>query len=69
MSEETSRKPVPQTKESAQIVLNRFLKENNILIGTQRPIVDFTENGQMIVNAPVIIAVYDQEPNNVKEVN
>jgi len=55
------RKPTPPAREPAQNKLNQFLKENNILIGTDRPDIDFTGKGQLIVSAPRIVAVYVDE--------
>ncbi len=53
-----SRKPSIPEKESAQTVLNRFLKENGILLGTQSGKIETTNSGQIIISAPVVIAVY-----------
>ena len=61
MSDSENRKPVPSTRESAQIVLNKFLKENGILIGTNRPRIDFADSGAMIISPSTIIAVYEDE--------
>ena len=58
ITQETNRKPQVTEKEPAQVVLNRFLKERDILLGTQRPQIDFTDKGQMLINSPQIIAVY-----------
>lgn len=65
MSDTENRKPEPTpAREPAQEKLNNFLKENNILIGTDRPDLDFTGKGQLIVSAPKIIAVYTDEIKN-----
>ncbi len=56
-----NRKPQSQAKTPAQDLLNSFLQEHNILLGTERPQVDFTGNGQMVVSAPRIFAVYKEE--------
>jgi len=61
MSESENRKPIPSTRESAQIVLNKFLKENGILIGTNRPRIDFTDSGAMIISPSTIIAIYEED--------
>jgi len=63
VAEPTDRKPKIEVREPAQIKLNRFLKENGILIGTNKPIIDYTGAGAMIINAPTIIAVYEEEAN------
>jgi sRNA-binding carbon storage regulator CsrA len=75
MTDET-RKPQP-TRESAQNVLNKFLKENNLMIGTDRPDIDvaYTQKGQMVITItpPKIISVYNDElkqpPNNKSTIN
>ena len=61
----------PESLEPAQSKLNRFLTENNILIGTERPQIDFTGNGQMIISAPKVFAVYKNQiaKDASKEVN
>ena len=57
----------------AQEVLNRFLngkatvedleitKNNPLLIGTERPQIDFTNAGQMIISAPKVFAVFSKD--------
>lgn len=63
--EPQDRKPQPPTREPAQNVLNRFLKENNILIGAESPNPDIvmSPKGQLIITlgAPKIIALYGDE--------
>ena len=69
MPDSEDRKPTPPAKETAQEKLNRFLKESGILIGTDRPAIDFTNNGQIIISSPRVIAVYEKEvqkPVNTK---
>jgi len=63
VEESTDRKPKITEKEPAQIKLNRFLKENGILIGTNKPVIDYTGAGSIIINAPTIIAIYEEEAN------
>ena len=55
-----TRKPTdPKTPViSAQDKLNRFLKESGIAIGTEKPVIDYTNKGQMIISAPLIFAAY-----------
>lgn len=57
----TTRKPEPQTKQPAQEVLNKFLEEKGILIGTERPKLEFTQAGAMVMYPPSIFAVYKEE--------
>lgn len=54
-----TRKPVPAVRELAEQKLNRFLKENKILIGTGKPEIELTQSGSMIIHSPGIIAVYE----------
>lgn len=69
MSDNDDRKPVPAAVEPAQIVLNKFLKEHDILIGTDKPEIDFTNRGAVVISAPRIIAMYSNElKSNPKEV-
>ena len=53
--------PVNTSKESAQILLNTFLKEHKMLIGTQRPKIEFTDSGAMMIYPPQIFVVYEIE--------
>ena len=57
----SDRKPQSQSKEPAQIVLNRFLKDNNILIGTKPSDISTTSNGSIVIGPPQVIAVYGDE--------
>jgi hypothetical protein len=62
MPESQDRKPpAPTTRKPAQEALNTFLAENNMLIGNDRPEIDFTNNGRVIVGQGKIIAVYADE--------
>jgi len=63
--DESSRKPIPEGKLSAQIVLNDFLKEKGILLGTQQSEIERTGKGSLIIHPPIIIAVYADETNKV----
>ena len=67
------RKPQPSNREPAQIKLNNFLKENNILIGTQSSDISTTSNGSILIGSPKIIAVYGDEvkktPNIINSIN
>jgi len=56
-----SRKPIPTEKKSAQIILNEFLKDNNILIGTAPPEISQTDKGQILIGAPRIVAIHANE--------
>jgi hypothetical protein len=56
------RKPEPPSKPAnANDILNRFLKENNLVLGLSRPQVDYTNNGQIIIGRPNIIAVFAKD--------
>ena len=57
----SDRKPQSQSKESAQIVLNRFLKEHNILLGTKASDISTTSNGSIVIGPPLVIAVYAED--------
>ena len=61
MADEESRKPVLPQREPAQNVLNKFLKEKKIMLGTKQPEIERTPKGAMIIAAPQIIAVYSDE--------
>jgi hypothetical protein len=55
-----SRKPEPK-KPPAEQLLNKFLKENGILIGLDQPPISKTSDGMVVVGKPNIIAVYDDK--------
>ena len=59
------RKPNP-TRKPAQEVLNKFLLENDILIGTDSPKIEFTPSGAMMVYPPRIIAAYKNDAQGPK---
>jgi len=66
-----SRKPSSEALEPAQNKLNRFLTENNILIGTDRAKVSFTDSGVILIDPPRVFAVYKNQiaKDASKEVN
>jgi hypothetical protein len=57
----TDRKPESHAKEPANIVLNRFLEANGILIGTKPQEIEGTEKGSIIIHPPTIISYYAKE--------
>lgn len=64
-----TRKPEAQVREPAQVVLNRFLKENNIVIGTQTPKIETTNSGQILISPPTVIAAYASDISNKETIN
>lgn len=56
-----NRKPLVTSKPSAQVVLNDFIKEKGILLGTQSGEIERTGKGSLIIHPPTIIAVYADE--------
>jgi len=65
LKKQSSRKPTPPSKEPAQVLLNNFLKEHGILIGTRRSTIDHTNNGGIVISPPTIVAVYASERDNM----
>lgn len=59
-SQDRKPQPTPQ-REPAQVLLNRFLEENGMLIGTDKPDIDLTPKGQIIIGTQRVIAVYRDE--------
>ena len=46
---------------SAYDVLNEFLKEKNIALGFNKPQISFTDNNQIVISPPQIIALYKDQ--------
>lgn len=67
MAEETRKPKAPAKKEPAQLVLNKFLQEKGILIGTAAPEISSTNNGSILINAPKVIAVYKEQAGATKQ--
>ena len=62
------RKP-KESRIPAKDLLNKFLKDNNILLGTDRPQIDYGSSGTIVIYPPRVIAVYNDEPRKPKGIN
>ena len=61
-----TKEPTPVTtksRPSAQQILDKFMKENDIVFALGRPTIDFTNTNTMIVNPPKIMVAYRSEIN------
>ena len=55
----TDRKPTP--KIPAETILNDCLKTNGILLALTQPKVSYTNDGQMVIGKPNILAIYKED--------
>lgn len=55
-----TRKP-KSSKVSAQNLLNDFIVSHGILLALTQPKVSFTNDGQMLISRPEIVAVYKED--------
>ncbi len=63
------RKPTPPEKETADQLLNRFLKEKGILIATNQQKITRTPDGLTIIHRPDISAVFEDQISETDRVN
>ncbi len=61
-----NRKPTIDPKKPAQVVLNDFIKEKGILLGTQAGEIERTGKGSLIIHPPTIIAAYAEDMKKEK---
>lgn len=64
MSEQTAQPEAPQKpqiRESAKDVVNTFLKEKKITLGTKQPKIEITQSGAILIQSPEIVAYYNDE--------
>ncbi len=56
-----NRKPKTSGKISADTLLNDFLQTHNILLALNQPAISHTNDGQILISRPSIIAVYRED--------
>ena len=57
----TKIKPKPPVREPAQVVVNKFMKEKNILLALGQPKISQTDDGLIVIGKPNIISFYKDE--------
>jgi hypothetical protein len=58
-----NRKPKiqPKPEVTAYTILNKYLKDNDIILGLSKPQISYTDTNQIIISQPNITAVFKSE--------
>ncbi len=57
----TKIKPKNSTREEAKLVVNKFTTEKGIVLAVSRPNIAFTDNGQILISRPDVMAFYKDQ--------